>query len=107
MSAQPIRVTEDLSKILEQIQQNLKDFRNESNSRFDKIDERLNKLEVGQAEIKGEIKALRVEITSTKEDVKEIKSSQKAQIWTLIGTTIAAILGILTAMGRLIFFPNP
>jgi hypothetical protein len=96
MTNTPIQVTTDLNKILERIEQNLSEFRKETNQKLEKIDERLAKIEVAQARQE-------VEFGSLKEDVKEIKGTQKAQIWTLIGTIIAAILGILTALGRLLF----
>jgi hypothetical protein len=91
MTNTPIQVTTDLNKILERIEQNLSEFRKETNQKLEKIDERLAKIEVAQARQE-------VEFGSLKEDVKEIKGTQKAQIWTLIG-----ILGILTALGRLLF----
>lgn len=95
MTNTPIQVTTDLNKVLERIEQNLSEFRKESNQKLEKIDERLTKLEVAQARQEAEFGSL-------KEDVKEIKGTQKAQIWTLIGTIIAAILGILTARSRAI-----
>ena len=68
----------DLGKILERIEQNLTDFRKdteqnltdfrkETNQRFDKIEERLTKLEIGQARLEerltGEMKALDERLT--------------------------------------------
>lgn len=62
MSNTPIQITTDLTKVLERIEQNLVDFRKESNQKLERIDERLTKLEVGQvrleAELKGDIKVL-------------------------------------------------
>jgi flagellar basal body-associated protein FliL len=47
-------------------------------------------------------------MTNLKADVKEIKGTQKAQIWTLIVAIITAFLGILAALGRWIFLStNP
>jgi ElaB/YqjD/DUF883 family membrane-anchored ribosome-binding protein len=123
MTNTPIQVTTDLNKILDRIEQNLNDFRKESeqnlndfrkeseqnlndfrkesNQKLDKIDERLTKLEIAQVRMEANI-------TTLDRDVREIKGTQKAQIWALIGTMMTAILGILTALGRLIFFPaNP
>ena len=40
-------------------------------------------------------------------DIKEIKGSQQAQIWTLIGIVITAVGGFLVAVGRFVFTINP
>ena len=72
--------------------------------KFEKIDTRLQKIELGQEEIKGEIKALKANQDNLKEQISEIKGSQKAQIWTLIVILATALLGILVAGGRILFF---
>lgn len=83
----------DLGKILDQINQNLAEFRQETNQRFEQINQRfeqLNKdvtgIKVGQAKLEAEVSAL-------KEDVREIKGSQRAQIWSLIGILGTVALG--------------
>jgi chromosome segregation ATPase len=43
---------------------------------------------------------IKTEITTIKGDVKDIKGSQKAQIWTLIGSIVAAVLAFVVAVGR-------
>ncbi|MFM7438161.1 MAG: hypothetical protein ACKO2V_06080 [Snowella sp.] len=52
----------DLVKVLERIEQNLADFRKETNQRVDKLEERMTNLEIGQARLEerlsGEMKAL-------------------------------------------------
>ena len=84
--SEPITVTTDLSKILDRIDENLNDFRKETNQKLEKIDERLTKIEVGQARLESDVSTL-------KEDVKELKGSSKAQIWTLIGILGTAVIG--------------
>ena len=37
-------------------------------------------------------------------EIKEIKGSQKAQIWTLIGILITAVGGFIVAVGKVVFF---
>jgi ElaB/YqjD/DUF883 family membrane-anchored ribosome-binding protein len=91
----PIQVTTDLSRILDRIEQNLNEFRKESeqnlnefrkeseqnlnefrkesNQKLEKIDERLAKLEIGQAR-------MQENLTSLNENVRELKGTQKAQI---------------------------
>ena len=86
MSNPPIQATTDLSQVLERLEQSLSDFRKETNQKLEKIDGRLNKFEVGQARLEADLSAL-------KEDVKDIKGSQKAQIWTLIGILGTAVVG--------------
>jgi predicted nucleic acid-binding Zn-ribbon protein len=61
--------------------------------RFDKIDQRFDKIESDITDLKVGQAELRIEITGIKEDIKEIKGSQLAQIWTLIGVLATAVLG--------------
>lgn len=71
MSNTPIQVTTDLSQVLERINQKL---------------DMLSDLRVDLAEVKTEVKGL-------KEDIKDIKGAQKAQIWALIGILGTAVVG--------------
>lgn len=48
-----------------------------------------------------------MEIDNLKQDVNAIKSSQQAQIWTLIGILITAVGGFLVAVGRFVISGNP
>lgn len=93
----------DLAQILGQI-----------NNKLDKLSTDVTDLKVGQAEIKGslqrfetefrgEIKRLETKIDSNNENIKEIKGSQRAQIWTLIGILITAVGGFIAAVGRSVF----
>ena len=50
---------------------------------------------------------MRIELDNVKADIKEIKGSQKAQIWTLIGVPIAAVGGFIVAIGRSVLSFNP
>jgi predicted nucleic acid-binding Zn-ribbon protein len=76
----------DLGKILDQINQNLAEFRKETNQRFEQLNKDITEIKVGQAKLEAEVSAL-------KEDVKEIKGSQMAQIWSLIGILGTVALG--------------
>ena len=71
---------------------------------LDRIDTDLTSLKVSQAEIKGELSTVKNEIAFIREDVKELKGSQRAQIWALIITVIGATI---TAVVKFGFFPNP
>jgi hypothetical protein len=57
-------------------------------------------LKVFQAEIKADLSPLKVELNLSKEDVKDLRGSQRSQIWVLI----VAIVGAIIKFG---FFPNP
>jgi F0F1-type ATP synthase assembly protein I len=71
----PLIVETDLKEILIKIDQKL-----------DKLDERIGRLEVGQAE-------MRTDLNTLKEDSKDLKIAQRAQIWTLIGILGTAVIG--------------
>ncbi|MGK7875041.1 MAG: hemolysin XhlA family protein [Xenococcaceae cyanobacterium] len=79
------------------IESDLKEVLDQINQKLNKIDERLNKLEIGQARLEGDLSAI-------KEDVKDLKGSQKAQIWTLIGILGTALVGTII---RYIIIPLP
>ena len=96
MSNTPIQVTTDLSKVLEQINQKLDTVQKE-------VTDFRTETKVALESIKGDINVLNGEVSNIKEDVKEIKGSQKAQIWTLIGILGTAVVGtvirfVITAM---------
>lgn len=58
--------------------------------------------------MRGEIKRTDSNIDTIKEDIREIKGSQKAQIWTLIGILIIAVGGgFIVAVGRSVLSFNP
>lgn len=81
----PLIVETDLKEILVQIDRKL-----------DKLDERIGRLEIGQAE-------MRADLNTLKEDSKDLKIAQRAQIWTLIGILGTAVIGtviryVLTAL---------
>jgi hypothetical protein len=91
MSQTPITVTYSLEEILGQISQKLDRLQND----VTEINVRLAKVET----------KLDTEIGVLKADIKEIKGSQKAQIWTLIGILITAVGGFLVAVGRFVLTP--
>ena len=83
-----------------QVDFDLKDILNQLNQKLEKINERLKKVEESQIRMESDIDI-------TKEDIREIKGSQKAQIWTLIGILIAAVGGFIVAVGRSVLSFNP
>lgn len=69
-----------------QIESDLKEILGKLLDKVNDIDKRLVRVET--------------KLDSTIEDVKEIKGSQKAQIWTLIGILITAVGGFIVAVAR-------
>ncbi|VEP17135.1 conserved hypothetical protein [Hyella patelloides LEGE 07179] len=116
-----------------QIESDIKEILNRIEKRFDKVDEKFekldNKLDHLENKLDGKIDQLdknfndmnlRLAKVETKldegitpkldtlgEQIKEIKGSQQAQIWTLIGILITAVGGFIVAVGRLVFVGNP
>ena len=101
----------DLKEVLGEFKQEFSKL----NQRLDRIESDLTSLKVSQAEIKGEMETFKAEVKGEfstlknelafiKEDVKDLKSSQRSQIWALIITVIGATI---TAVVKFGFFPNP
>jgi t-SNARE complex subunit (syntaxin) len=88
-----IQIETDLKEIL----QELKDGQKAIISKVEEIDKRLIKVET----------KLESELPTLQRGVDEIKGSQKAQIWTLIGVLITAVGGFIVAVGRSVFTFNP
>lgn len=97
MSNTPIQVTTDLSKVLEQINQKLDNFDKKFETKLDTLQKEVTdfrtETKVAIESVKGDINVLKGEVSNSKEDVKEIKGSQKSQIWTLIGILGTAVVG--------------
>ena len=77
----------DLGQILSEIKQELKT-----------INDRLNKLEVGQGRIEEKL-------NSQEKIAEELKTSQKNQIWALIILAFTAVATLTGTLGKVIFFP--
>jgi predicted nuclease with TOPRIM domain len=83
-----------------QIESDLKEILN-------KLDQKLDHLQKDVTDINLRLTKVETKLDSTVEDIKEIKGSQQAQIWTLIGVLITAVGGFLVAVGRSFFSFNP
>ncbi|WP_036487107.1 hemolysin XhlA family protein [Myxosarcina sp. GI1] len=91
-----IQIETDLKEILRELKEGQKAILNkveETNNKVEDIDKRLVRVET--------------KLDGTVEDIKEIKGSQKAQIWTLIGVLITAVGGFVVAVGRSVLTFNP
>lgn len=99
-----IQIETDLKEILQELKDGQKAILakvEDTNKKVEDLDKRLIKVET--------------KLDSTVEDIKEIKGSQKAQIWTLIGVLITAVGGFtlkgtashIVAVGRSVLSFNP
>jgi hypothetical protein len=74
-------------------------------SKIDKIDERLTKLEIGQAELKGELKG---DIKVLDEKIEGLTVRVGYQEFTNRGILIALVVAVLGGAAKLFgFLPNP
>ena len=88
-----IQIETDLKEILQELKNGQKSILN----KVEEIDKRLVKVET----------KLESELPNLQKSVDEIKGSQKAQIWTLIGILITAVGGFIVAVGRSVLTFNP
>ncbi|MDY6901038.1 MAG: hemolysin XhlA family protein [Cyanobacteriota bacterium] len=95
-----ISIETDLKEIIGELKQG-------QNKIIDKIETIDKKVEaIDKRLIKVETK-LDSELPAMQKSIDEIKGSQQAQIWTLIGILITAVAGFLVAVGRFVFSGNP
>jgi peptidoglycan hydrolase CwlO-like protein len=97
-------VTYSLEAVLTRIEGKIDSLQRDVNQKFDKIDERLTKLEIGQAEIKGEIKALDERLTT---EIKGLTARVAYQEFTNRGILIALVVVILGGAAKFLGFINP
>jgi chromosome segregation ATPase len=104
----------DLKEILVRFEQRFDKIDNKLEALNDKVDEKLedfnNKIDQkleALNDLRVEVATLTTKFEALQEDIQEIKGSQRAQIWTLIGILITAVFGFLVAIGKYAFFSNP
>lgn len=98
-------VTYSLEVVLTRIEGKIDSLQRDVNQKFDKIDERLTKVEIGQSEIRGDIKALDERLTT---EIKGLTTRVADQEFTNRGIFIALVVAILGGAAKLFgFFPNP
>ena len=83
-----------------QIKFNIKEIIHKFERKLDKLSGDIIDIKLRLREVETKLDS---EFSASKEDIKKTKSSQKAQIWTLIGGLITAIAGFITVVGRFIF----
>ncbi|MDB9421410.1 DUF4164 family protein [Microcystis aeruginosa] len=98
-------VTYSLEAVLTRIEGKIDSLQRDVNQKFDKIDERLTKVEIGQSELKGEIKTLDERLTT---EIKGLTARVANQEFTNRGILIALVVAILGGAAKLFgFLPNP
>ena len=88
---------ETVTYSLEAILREIKDSIKEVSHKIDKIDERLTKIEIGQAKLTEKVEGM-------DKRLEEVEGTQKNQVWTLIVLLAGAIA---TAAWRSFFSGNP
>ncbi len=86
------------------IETDLKEVLDRIDRRLGAIESDMTTLKVSQAQIEGELSTVKNELAFVREDVKDLKNSQRSQIWALIITVIGATIAAVVKFG---FFPNP
>jgi hypothetical protein len=73
-------VTYSLEAVLTRIEGKIDSLQRDVNQKFDKIDERLTKVETGQSELKGEIKALGFKIEGIDKRLEKVENEQSVLV---------------------------
>ena len=75
------------------IEQDLKEILGSINQKLEHLQKDVMDIKIVQSRLEEKFDSLEKDIEGVKEDTKELKGSQKAQIWTLIGILGTALLG--------------
>ena len=86
------------------IETDLKEVLGEFKQEFSKLNQRLDRIEGDLTSLKVDMATVKTELNFIREDVKDLKGSQRSQIWALIITVIGATITAIIKFG---FFPNP
>ncbi len=82
-----------------QIESDLKEILGQINQKLDNLDNKVD-------DINGRLIKVETKLDSAVDDIKELKGTQKSQIWALISILFAAVTGILVVFGRFIISGN-
>lgn len=100
-------VTYSLEAVLTRIEGKIDSYQKDVSQKFDKIEERLTKLEIGQSELKGDIKALDSKVIETEKHINDLNGRLNITSNAFLGIVGILVTGILTILGKIVFFPNP
>jgi tetrahydromethanopterin S-methyltransferase subunit G len=71
------------------------------------INQKLDNLQKDVTDINLRLTKVETKLDGAVDDIKEIKGSQKAQIWALIGILFTAVAGFIVAVGKFVLSENP
>jgi uncharacterized membrane protein YgaE (UPF0421/DUF939 family) len=100
-------VTYSLEAVLTRIEGKIDSYQKDVSQKFDKIEERLTKLEIGQSELKGDIKALDSKLIETEKRINDLNGRLNITSNAFLGIVGILVTGILGILGKIVFFPNP
>jgi len=100
-------VTYSLEAVLTRIEGKIDSYQKDVSQKFDKIEERLTKLEIGQSEIKGDIKTLDSKLIETEKRINDLNGRLNITSNAFLGIVGILVTGILGILGKIVFFPNP
>jgi predicted nuclease with TOPRIM domain len=105
MTTTPTTLTYTLEEVLSRFEQKMDRQFAELNQKLEKIDDRLSKLEIGQAELSGEIKALDERLTgqikTLDEKVSGIDKRLDNQEFINRGILVAVVIALLSGAAKL------
>ena len=99
-------VTYSLEAVLTRIEGKIDSYQKDVSQKFDKIEERLTKLEIGQSELRGDIKALDSKVIETEKRINDLNGRLNITSNAFLGIVGILVTGILTILGKIVFFPN-
>ena len=100
-------VTYSLEAVLTRIEGKIDSYQKDVSQKFDKIEERLTKLEIGQSELRGDIKALDSKVIETEKRINDLNGRLNITSNAFLGIVGILVTGILGILGKIVFFPNP
>ena len=75
--------------------------------KIDSLQRDVNKLEIGQSEIKGDIKALDSKVMEIEKRIDDLNVRVNISNNGFLGIVEILVTGILGILGKIVFFPNP
>lgn len=100
-------VTYSLEAVLTRIEGKIDSYQKDVSQKFDKIEERLTKLEIGQSELRGDIKALDSKVIETEKRINDLNGRLNITSNAFLGIVGILVTGILGILAKIVFFPNP
>ena len=100
-------VTYSLEAVLTRIEGKIDSYQKDVSQKFDKIEERLTKLEIGQSDLKGDIKTLDSKLIETDKRINDLNGRLNITSNAFLGIVGILVTGILGILAKIVFFPNP